>query len=101
MTARTLTRHTYALQLHSLSQRLLHLIELGAPEMVIESERQLVLKAVLDFPVDSTAQARCRIFKVQELLDEATFLKENKYKLRMRDELVVDANALDAIFGRC
>lgn len=101
MTARTLTRHTYARLLHNRSKRLLRLIELGAPEIVIENERQLVLQAVLDFPVDSTAQAQRRISQVQGRADDDEFHLNSNYTPPKREAVVVDARTLDAIFGRC
>lgn len=51
-------RRLVAIMLSNRAARLLRLVELKAPEVVIEQERRLVGKALAEFPIDAEAARR-------------------------------------------
>ena len=61
------------------ASRLLRLVQLKAPSIVIESERQLVLDAALDFPVDEEARESWRESRALLHNDEQQHLMKTGY----------------------
>lgn len=61
------------------ANRLLKLVQLKAPGIVIESARQLVLEAALDFPVNEEAREAWRESKVMLQNDEQQHLMKTGY----------------------
>lgn len=69
MSKQTETLHDRAHRIARSAERLARLVDVGAPDFVIERERQLLFKFLSRFPVDLRVVAMIEDIERQEFLD--------------------------------
>lgn len=83
------TEVEYAEDIKASADRLVSLCKLQAPEIIIEGERRLLFKRLINFPVYRTAQAK------REQLDIAVSQKEQDYLLEHGYYNDIDGDVVD------
>ena len=74
-----ITRETLADRIANSGARLKKLLEFQAPEIVIEGERALLLKFLIDFPVNAEAQEMFRQARIRNDEQEHKFLEAHGF----------------------
>ena len=69
----------YAKKIKESADRLFRLCELIAPELIIEQERRLLFKHLINFPVDRETQTRSESLSCEMASKEQDFLVENGF----------------------
>ena len=67
------------------AKRLCRLLDLKAPELIIEMERASLMRKIMAFPVDTECQALAERVKEENNRDEHDFLFANGYYAAMGD----------------